>query len=219
MPVEPVDGQGEGQQGEFSGESLLTRPDESGTDGAGEKEKGASEHQEQDEQGDDEKADAKDAADTVPDKPDGYAITFEKDTAVDTQLLGEFQKTAHELGISQEKAQKLASFYEAQAKKAGTAFEAAQQASLEKARTGWEAEIQSRPNFAQEREHARSALRQYGDAELYALIDQTNLGSHPKMWDFLAKIGKELAEPGFRGKDARNPQSAADILYPDQGKH
>jgi hypothetical protein len=35
----------------------------------------------------------------------------------------------------------------------------------------------------------------------------------------MAKVGKALAEPGFKGESAGKAQkTAADILYPDQGK-
>lgn len=160
-----------------------------------------------------------DPADKTPDKPEGYDLKFAEGTQVDQELLAGFQKTAHELGISQGKAQKLVELYQAHAARAGDRLADAQRQALEKARTEWEAEIQKSPGFVQERENIRSALRQYGDAELYDLLDQTNLGSHPKMWAFMSRVGKALAEPGFHGKNAgRNEKTAAEILYPNQGK-
>ena len=189
---------------EFRGGSLLTGPDSDKGDAAAAAQEG--------EQGGDE-------AESVPAGPDGYELEFAETTQVDQDLLSDFQKAAHELGISRSKAQKLASMYEAYASRAAEHVRAGQQKVLEAAKTRWEAEIQSSAGFAQEREHARSALRQYGDAELYDLLDQTNLGSHPKMWAFLSKVGKALAEPGFHGRGSNRERSAAEIMYPDQGKN
>ena len=187
----------------FQGGSLLTRSD-AGKEAA-------------EEQGKDAVKD--DPADEVPDQPEGYALKFAQGAKVDQELLGNFTKAAHALGLKPSQAQKLASLYEAHAAKAGERAREAQRQTLETARAKWEREIETSPGFAQERDHARAALRQYGDKELYALLDQTNLGSHPKMWAFMAKIGKALAEPGFRGDSVgRAQKTAADILYPNQGK-
>ena len=202
--------------GEFSGNSILTKPDaEPGKEDASQPGAGKdSQNKEPDAE-----PGKEDPAEKVPDKPEGYAFKFAEGTQVDQELLTGFQKAAHELGISQGKAQKLAEMYEAHAAKAGERVRTEQQKAIESAKTQWEAEIEKSPTFTQDREYARSALRQYGDTELYALLDQTNLGSHPKMWAFLAKIGKTLAEPGFKGETAgRAEKTAAEIMYPNQGK-
>jgi hypothetical protein len=204
-------GQEQGQeQGALQGNSLLTKPD---ADGEKKPEAGKDAGKEK---GQDT---GKDTADKVPDKPEGYALKFAEGIQPDKELLGSFQKAAHELGISQGKAQKLADMYAGHAAKAGERMQAEQQKALDAAKVKWEAEIEKSPNFTQERDHARAALRQYGDKELYDLLDQTNLGSHPKMWAFLAKVGKALAEPGFKGASAsRGQKTAAEVLYPNQGK-
>ena len=41
---------------------------------------------------------------TVPDGPDGYQLAFAPETSVDQELLGDFRKTAHGLGLTQEQA-------------------------------------------------------------------------------------------------------------------
>jgi hypothetical protein len=207
---------GQQQGGELKGNTLMTKADaKDGDNGADGQEAGKDADKDKGKGKDNDKGGE---ADKVPDKPEGYNFKFGKDTQIDKELLSSFQKTAHELGISRDKAQKLASFYEVNAAKAVEQVAAAQQQALESAKAKWEEEIQKSPNFAQEREHIQSALRQYGDAELYALLDQTNLGAHPKMWAFVAKVGKVLAEPGFHGKNSSKEKSAAEVLYPDQGK-
>lgn len=209
----------QGQGNELKGNSLMTKGEgENGgqdADKAPDKEPG----KEGDKgQAKDSGKSADDPAAKVPDKPDGYALKFTEGTRVDSEMLAGFQKTAHELGISQGKAQKLAEMYESHAAKAGERAVAERQKVIDAATAEWEAEIAKSPTFTQDREHIRSALRQYGDQELYDILDQTNLGSHPKMWAFMAKVGKALAEPGFHGKNSGKERSAADVLYPNQGK-
>ena len=52
-----------------------------------------------------------DLAKSVPENPEGYQLEFAEGTQVDDGLLAGFKTVAHELGINQEQAQKLASFY------------------------------------------------------------------------------------------------------------
>ena len=159
--------------------------------------------------------DKPDPAAQVPDKPEGYNLKFAEETQVDTALLDGFRKTAKEIGLTQGQAQKLGSMYEAQMADAGKRFVEAQTAVMLDARKGWEAEITKRPAFEAERGHIQAAMRQFGDTELVDLLDQTNLGSHPKMWDFMAKVGKALSESGFRGENTGQAKSAAEVLYPN----
>lgn len=157
--------------------------------------------------------------DAVPDSPEGYTLRFVQGVTVDRGLLSEFQRMAHESGMRLGDAQKLASLYAAHAGKSGEAAARAQAQAIENARVAWENEIRSSPAFAREKVYAQTALRKYGDNELYALMDQTNLGSHPKMWAFLSRVGKALSEPGFHGgPSSRDVRSAADIMYPQQGR-
>lgn len=156
-----------------------------------------------------------DPAAQVPDTPEGYDLKFDRNTQVDTALLDDFRKTAREAGLTRGQAQQLSSMYEARMAEAATRMAEAQTKALLEARKGWEGEISRRPAFEAERGHIQAALRQFGDAELFDLLDQTNLGSHPKMWDFMARVGKALAEPGFRGENTGRAKSAAEVLYPD----
>lgn len=156
-----------------------------------------------------------DPAAQVPDKPEGYELTFAKDTQVDAALLDGFRTTALEIGLTKGQAQKLGSLYEAHMKEAAGRMQEEQTRALLQARKAWEAEITSQPGFREDLGRIQAALRQFGDRELYELLDQTNLGSHPKMFAFMAKIGRALAEPGFHGGTAGEAKSAAEVLYPD----
>lgn len=148
----------------------------------------------------------------VPEFPDGYELTFARDVSVDTELLGAFRGTAHELGITQGQAQKLADLYAGHA--ADTARRQAE--GLRQAVDGWEAEIKAMPGYAGMRTDAQRALAQYGSPELFRVIDETLIGSHPSMFRFMAAVGKALAEPPARGKSASSaPLTAERIFYPD----
>lgn len=180
--------------------------------GKGKPESPAGEEQPKGKEGEAPKADP---AAQVPDKAEGYELTFAKDTQVDAALLDGFRKTALEIGLTKGQAQKLGSLYEAHMKEAGARLQEEQTRALLQARKAWEAEITSQPGFREDLGRIQAALRQFGDRELYELLDQTNLGSHPKMFAFMAKIGRALAEPGFHGGAAGEAKSAAEVLYPN----
>lgn len=202
---------GHGPDGSPSGRSLMSRDAKAGQQPEG-RDAGQQE-QNGNKQDGQEKPD--DPAAKVPDKPEGYDLKFAPETQVDNDLLGDFRKTAKEIGLTQGQAQKLGSMYEARMSEVGKRMVEAQTQAMLEARKGWEAEITKRPAFEAERGHIRAAMRQFGDKELFDLLDQTNLGSHPKMWDFMAKVGKALAEPGFRGENTGQAKSAAEVLYPN----
>ena len=207
------------EQGELSGNTLMTRAagDEGHEARGAEPARGEGHNKGKDDKDKDETAGEKGSgADEVPDKPEGYALKFADTVQVDKQLLGGFRKAAHEMGIRPSQAQKLADMYVAHAAGAWQRTAEAQQRAVVEAKRGWEEEIRNSPGFVSERAHIQGALRQFGDRELYDLLDRTNLGAHPRMWKFMANIGKALAEPGFKGKNSgRSEKTAAEVLYPD----
>lgn len=221
-PAANTDGQGTGQQGspdagnggsdsahagadDLQNGSLMSRNAKAGEEGG----------QGTGQQGNPKDDPSGDPSAKVPDTPEGYDLKFDPKTQVDNGLLDDFRKTAKELGLTQGQAQKLGGMYEARMADAEKRMAEAQTKALLEARKGWEGEISKRPGFEAERGHIQAALRQFGDTELFDLLDQTNLGSHPKMWDFMAKVGKALAEPGFRGENTGQGKSAAEVLYPN----
>lgn len=148
----------------------------------------------------------------VPESPDGYALAFDKSVSVDTALLSSFQATAFDLGINRGQAQKLADLY------AGHVADTmrSQAETLRQAVAGWESEIKDSPGFAAGKADAQRALAQYGSPELFQVMDETLIGSHPAMFRFMAAVGKALAEPEFKGKGAAGSAMTAEkILYPD----
>ena len=205
-------GQEQGQsqeQSQTTGRTLLTQAEEGAqADAAGAD--GQQQAQKDDVQKTPGEADA-----VVPDKPDGYALQFAEGLDVDNALLGGFKNTAHELGLNQSQAQKLADMYVNHMKDSAKSFHETQAKALSEAQQGWEKEITSRPAFKQEVGDARRVLVQYGSPELSAIMDQSLMGSHPVFFDFMVKVGKALAEPelrGMAGSDKKVP--LADRLWP-----
>ena len=145
----------------------------------------------------------------VPESPDGYTLAFGEGVTVDTGLLGTFQTTAHELGLNQGQAQKLAELYATHT--AGA--EQKQTAALKQTVTGWEKEITASPGFEGQNADAQRALASFGSAELFEVMDQTLIGSHPAMFNFMANIGKALAEPDFKGKGGNGSSSMSTEEY------
>ena len=207
-----TEGQEQGQsqeQSQTTGRTLLTQAEEGAqADAAGAD--GQQQAQKDDVQKTPGEADA-----VVPDKPEGYALQFAEGLAVDEALLGGFKNTAHELGLNQSQAQKLADMYVNHMKDSAKSFHETQAKALSEAQQGWEKEITSRPAFKQEVGDARRVLVQYGSPELSAIMDQSLMGSHPVFFDFMVKVGKALAEPelrGMAGSDKKVP--LADRLWP-----
>lgn len=141
-----------------------------------------------------------DPATLVPAKPEDYALNFADDVSVDKGLLENFKAAAHEIGIPQGQAQKLADFYVKNMGDSAKAMQDAQVSALLEAKKGWEAEITARPGFKAEVADAKRTLKEFGTPELDTVMEQTLLGSHPVFFDFVVKVGKALAEPEVRGR-------------------
>ena len=153
----------------------------------------------------------------VPENPDGYDLKFADGIQVDQELLGGFKSAAHELGIPSGQAQKLADFYAKYVETAGQAAQKAQLEALVKARDGWEDEIKSRPKFEEENKSVERMLTQFGSQKMYELLDQTLLGSHPEMFDFMVRVGEALTEAQSHkvGAEPAREIPLIDRLWPD----
>lgn len=157
------------------------------------------------------------AALKVPGTPDAYSLSFSEGVNVDAPLLDSFTKAAHELGLNQGQAQKLASFYEQEVNGIFSRVEAAREKELATARGAWQEEIKGDPHYAKKIEQVTLALANFGDQKMYDIMNQTGLGDHPVMFDFLARIGNKLGEVGFKGLgSAARETDPAKLLYPNQ---
>lgn len=167
----------------------------------------------------------KDGKEVVPEK---YEFKAPEGMELDPELTDEFSKVAKELELSQEKAQKLADFGPKILQKA--AEKQVQQ--WTEIREGWVNDLKADKEFGGPKlnetvERAKRALNKFdgGDGKLLKLLSAPNkggtgFGDNDALIKFLARVDKATSEDsaidgGDSGKDNR---SAADVLYPNQGK-
>lgn len=153
----------------------------------------------------------------VPEKPEDYQISFAEGVSVDEKLLSGFKAKAHELGIPQGQAQKLAEFYAQNVTDSTKAAHEAQVNAIREAEKEWIAEIEGRPGFKGELADVKRTLKEFGSDELTELMNQSRLGSHPVFFDFVVKVGKALAEPEARGygSGSGKEKPLVDRLWPN----
>lgn len=68
---------------------------------------------------------------------------------------------------------------------------------------------------------AKKVIKAFGNPEVTAWLNETRMGNHPVLVKFLSSVGKGLSEDQFTGGDLSDkgePKSAAQKLYPNQGK-
>ena len=151
----------------------------------------------------------------VPETADGYEIKLPSGVQIDEELLGSFKALAHEQGIPQGAAQSLAELYakhtEVMQKQQAAAVEAWEEAEV--------AKLKASPTFDADLAATRKVLTAYGSPELYEVLDQTRIGSHPALFAMFAKIGKDLEEPSLKGVGGGGGElTAEEIVYPNMNK-
>ena len=147
----------------------------------------------------------------VPHSPEGYSLEFADNTAVNEELLEDFRELAHQLGITQKQAQKLAGFYE---NRVGGGLQQYTR-KLQEKEQHWRAEIKQQPGYRQTISDARRAMETYASKELIDLFNHTRIGSHPAMVRFMGKVGRALAEPSAQGERSGRLLTTAEVLYPN----
>ena len=146
----------------------------------------------------------------VPHSPEGYRLDFADNTAVNEELLEDFRELAHQLGITQKQAQKLAGFYE---NRVGGGLQQYTK-KLQEKEQHWRTEIKQQPGYRQTISDARRAMETYASKELIDLFNHTRIGSHPAMVRFMSKVGRALAEPSAQGERSGRLLTTAEVLYP-----
>lgn len=209
VPAEEQSGQPAASptEGENSGGTLLTNGLETGKEEAEGQPKETAAETENDKAG----------AEAVPESPEGYKLTFAEGIEVDTALQGKFQAVAHELKLTNTQAQKLGDMWAAHTGESVKAAEEAQIAAYKQSKEKWESDIKASPTFEADLGYAQNALTAYGSPELVDVMEQTMIGSFPAFFNFVAKVGKELAEPKMQGQteSGQNKVPLPDRLWPD----
>jgi hypothetical protein len=157
---------------------------------------------------------------TAPTVPEKYDIKLPEGVTLDPAELESFTPLAKELGLSNEQAQKVVDFEAARMQK----FEAAQQAQFEKIQNDFKAETLKEygPKWKEEQVYVAKGRDAFADADVRAILAKAGIQNEKSVIRMFAKIGREISEAkmveGAKGVplDAR---SAADLLYPNQGKN
>lgn len=154
---------------------------------------------------------------TKEEVPEEYEdFTLKEGVSINEETLGKFKGVAKELGLSQDKAQKLIDL-------AAENNESLQKAQLEawnKTCEGWVTNLKNNPehggdNFKETVTRAQRILRDHDkEGELKTFLNESGFGDNDKFIIFLSKIDKAYGEAKVvDGDRADNEMSAADILY------
>ena len=160
------------------------------------------------------------AAKPVEVVPEKYEFKVADGVTLDPDLLGEFETTARELGLTNEKGQRIADIGVKLAQK----FEARQAEAIETASADWSKATTADKEVGGDQATldanlavAKKALDTFGTPELRTLLRDSRLGNHPEVVRFMYRAGKALAEdkhvPGASAPAAR--ESAAQRMYPN----
>lgn len=157
-------------------------------------------------------------------KPQGAPEKYEpfkvpEGVTFDPKAVEAFQTKAKELGLSQDQAQKLVDF-QSSAIKAATDE---QQKSFTQMQENWKQETRKELGADADKQLAFAAATRdkFGSTGLKTILNDSGLSNHPEVVKFFISIGKAISEDGFvAGAPAGDKagKSAADIMYPDQGK-
>lgn len=168
------------------------------------------------------------AANSVPDK---YDLKLPDDFGGDKSVVERTAAIARELGLSNERAQKLlTSTLQEHASIEKSAIEATLQ-SHAKGGTVWEKQVEDWNKAALADELlagnkpeqltasvalAKQVLAKYGDKESIAFLDTNPIGSHPALLRLLVRIGKASSEGSLIVPGSQEPvaKEAKDWLYP-----
>jgi hypothetical protein len=136
----------------------------------------------------------------------------------DQAVLEEFKTLAKSMNLSQENAQKI---FDLQVKGA-QAQDAAKLNQYKEVAEGWKQETLQAlgPEYPRELAIAAKAIDRFGTPALRQMLNDSSLGSHKEFVSFFVKVGKALSEDTFADgrQSAAAERSAAQVLYPNQGK-
>jgi len=156
-------------------------------------------------------------ADAKPGAPEKYGdFTLPEGTALDTEILTEFQASAKEMNLTQEQAQKLVDI---QLKAVAKAYDATD-TNFKQLKETWKTESMKLLGNEPEKQLAvaAKAMSTFGTPKLREVLEESGLGNHPELVSFFLKVGKAVSEDTLPdGKDAKATKSAAEVLYPAKG--
>lgn len=158
-------------------------------------------------------------AEAVPEK---YEFTMPDGVEMDSEMLAEFEPIAKELGLSQEKAQKLVDIQIKSLQKLQAAHDIQQEEAFKEMTTQWAtaAKADSEYGGAKFNENlsvAQKALKQFASEGLIEYLNSSGLGNHPEVIRTFVKVGKAISEDKFvvGGQGGARATDPAKVIYPN----
>lgn len=158
-------------------------------------------------------------AEAVPEK---YEFTMPEGVEMDSEMLAEFEPIAKELGLSQDKAQKLVDIQIKSLQKLQAAHEIQQEEAFKEMTTQWAtaAKADSEYGGAKFNENlsvAQKALKQFASEGLIEYLNSSGLGNHPEVIRTFVKVGKAISEDKFvvGGQGGARATDPAKVIYPN----
>lgn len=167
----------------------------------------------------------KSAADKAAQKvvPEKYEFKFAEGTKLDSELVGQLEGIAKELGLSQEEAQKVADL----GPKLAAKMQSEQQAAIKGVQEQWLKDAQADKEFGGEKLQenlgvAKKALDAFGSPALITLLNETGLGNHPEVIRAFIKAGRAISQDkhvaaGDRVAD-KGGTNSLELSYPNHPK-
>lgn len=153
--------------------------------------------------------------------PEAYAdFDLPEGLTVDMSALEKATPMFKELGLTQEQAQKVVSFYAEQVQ----AGEQGRTDAFNQLMDDWRNQSVNDKEFGGEKFEqnigiARTALDKFGTPELKTLLEEHGVGNHPEVIRMLVKVGKLTQEDVPGGGNAAGKQLSRDqILYPSSSE-
>lgn len=151
--------------------------------------------------------------------PENYAdFVLPEGVEIDSDLLNEATPIFKELGLNQDKAQKLVDF---QAKQIQAGLQA-QVDAFKTQKEDWLNEAKADKDiggddFDENISHAISAIDKFGTPGLRQMLDDYGVGNHPEVIRFMVRVGKLTAEdvPGNNTSASTTEKDRVDRLYPN----
>jgi hypothetical protein len=140
----------------------------------------------------------------VPASPADYKFDLSSLGEVDPALDAEYRDVAHQLGLSQGQAQRLAELYgqklKSESTKAGQTYFNRLAAQVEE----WNQQLYNDPGYNANIKSCQLALSKFSDDEFIKLLDSSGMGSHPAFYRFISRVGKSLREPAIGGQESQD---------------
>lgn len=167
---------------------------------------------------------------SLPKPPEKYELKLADGAAITPDVIEKTSAVAKELGLSNEHGQKVLDHVNATVAARLDAIQKSEAPDGEawtKRVDGWESAALADPElgkgdpkqFEAVAAQAKAALTKFFPPEVAEFLQQTGFGSHPGVIKGFHKIAKAMGEATFvTGADKGGAKSAAEALYPNQGK-